>query len=297
MKKITLMMFALAATFTIQAQHLTQDTSNTVFSNTSTNGPEVETVLTQNTDTNMLGLGVSCPDSDNFFFRAYDMGENGVTGNVEVKAVEFYISNMGQERELTVYAWDFVGFPNGFDILDLPTPLAIGYVTVGPNDVGQRLRVNFDTPGIANADSNIVVAVNSPGGFGDFFVATTVADTHPAYLAAETCGITEPSTVADEGFPDSKYLIDLVIDDELSVGSNWTTSVSVYPNPSSDVFKISLPSNVEVLNSSLVDVLGKTTGVVYNNGEMNVSSLAPGVYFMNIETNLGSYNQKVVVKQ
>ena len=83
----------------------------------------------------------------------------------------------------------------------------------------------------------------------------------------------------------------------LNVNTNLSEVVSVYPNPSSDVFKISLPSNVEVLNSSLVDILGKTTGVVYNNGQMNVSSLAPGVYFMNLETNLGAYNQKVVVKQ
>ena len=296
MKKITLMMFALAATFTIQAQ-LTQDTSNTVFSNNTSNGPEVETVLTQNTDTNMLGTGVTCPDSDNFFFRAYEMGANGVTGNVSVKAVEFYISNMGQDRELTVYAWDFVGFPSGFDINDLPTPLAIGYVNVEANDVGQRLRVEFDTPGIANEDSNIVIAINSPAGFGDFYVATTFAETKTAYLAADNCGITMPSPPADEGFPDSKYLIDLVIDDALSVDNVWTSNVSVYPNPSSNVFNISLPSNVEVLNSSLVDILGKTTGVVYNNGQMNVSSLAPGVYFMNLETNLGAYNQKVVVKQ
>lgn len=289
-------MFALAATFTIQAQQLNQDSGNTVFDNTS-NSPEVETVLTQTIGDPMNG-GVSCgPGGDNWFFRSYELGANGVTTDVELKGLEFFLSNADTPVELTVYAWDMVGFPGSFDITNIPTPLAIGYLEVDPSNVGQVIRAEFGAGAIANEDSTIVVAVMVPDGSGTFYLATTPEATGPTWLASEECDIVNPTSTSALGFPDAHHIVDLVIDDVLSVGSNWTSSVSVYPNPSSDVFKISLPSNVEVMNSSLVDVLGKTTGVVYNNGEMNVSSLAPGVYFMNIETNLGSYNQKVVVKQ
>lgn len=280
MKKITLMMFAVMAAFTIQAQN-----------------PEVETVLSQNTGDFVAG-GVSCgPTGDNWYFRAYELGANGVTQNVGIVGVEFGIESINAEVELTVYAWDIVGFPGSFDITNPPTPIAIGYVTVGPADQGQRIRADFDTPAVGNEDSNIVIAVVLPDETATFYLYPTPTDSAPTWLASESCEINNPTKVADIGFPGAKHLIDLIIDDALSVNDVLSQSVSVYPNPSSDVFNISLPSNVEVMSSSLVDVLGKTTGVVYSNGGMNVSALAPGVYFLNLETNLGSYNQKVVVKQ
>lgn len=80
----------------------------------------------------------------------------------------------------------------------------------------------------------------------------------------------------------------------VGINDNFAESVSVFPNPTTDVYNISLPAGAEVISSSLVDVMGRTTGVTYNNGQMNVSSLAQGVYFMNIETTQGSFTQKVV---
>lgn len=83
----------------------------------------------------------------------------------------------------------------------------------------------------------------------------------------------------------------------LGINDNILEEVSIYPNPSSEVFNIALPANVEVLNSSLVNILGKKTGVIYNNGEVNVTELTSGIYFLNIETNLGSITKKLVVKK
>src|SRR5699024_2359280 len=80
----------------------------------------------------------------------------------------------------------------------------------------------------------------------------------------------------------------------VGIDDNFAESVSVFPNPTTDVYNISLPAGAEVTASSLVDVMGKTTGVTYNNGQMDVSALAQGVYFMTIETTQGSFTQKVV---
>lgn len=275
MKKITLIMSLFMASVAVQAQ--------------------TEIVLSQNTDEVFLNTGVSCPGGDNWYMRDYKLSEEGVTTDVKVVGVQFAVQNLSFAEELEVYAYDYAGFPGGFDILNTPTPIASATVEVGPADIGIKKTVYFDTPVQVSADSNIIVAVVQPFISGNqLFMAATAGETKPSYLAAENCGITEPETVGAVGFPDAKHFINLIVDTTLSVNEVLAGNVSVYPNPSSDVFNVQLPSNVVVNSSSLVDVLGKTTGVVYSNGQMNVSALAPGVYFLNLDTNFGSYTQKVV---
>lgn len=115
----------------------------------------------------------------------------------------------------------------------------------------------------------------------------------PADLFGE--GATDWLTISiliDEAFPSFAWT--LTDETKVSVGDNFAEMVSIYPNPTTDVFNIQLPASVEVISSSLVDVMGRTTGITYNNGQMNVSSLAQGVYFLNLETSHGSLTQKVV---
>lgn len=255
-----------------------------------------EVVLSQNTDEVFLNTGVSCPGGDNWYMRDYKLSEEGVTEDVMVVGIQFAVQNLSFAEELEVYAYDYAGFPGGFDILNPPTAIASATVEVGPADIGIKKTVYFDTPVQVSASSNVIVAVVQPFISGNqLFLAATAAETKTSYLAAENCGITEPAPVGDVGdFEDARHLINLVVDTTLSVNDVLAGNVSVYPNPSSDVFNVQLPSNVVVNSSSLVDVLGKTTGVVYSNGQMNVSALAPGVYFLNLDTNFGSYTQKVV---
>lgn len=284
MKKITLMMFALATSFAVSAQNATQ----------------AEMILSQTSGVIGDG-GVACGDSgagttgDNYYMRSYNLAESGVSGLVQLTGMEFFVSTASGESELEVMVFDHVGFPGGFDVTNLPPAIASAAITVDGGMVGTLVRVDFDTPGLANQDSNIVAVVfETDGQTAQFYLGTAAEETHTSYLSSIACGINTPTPVADIGFPDSKHVINLVIDDALSVGQNLAEVVSIYPNPASSVLNISLPSNVEVQGSSLVDVLGRTTGVVYNNGEMNVSGLSQGVYFLKLETNLGSYTQRIV---
>ena len=257
---------------------------------------DTEVVLTQNTDEVFTNNGVSCPGGDNWWIREYNMNESGIT-NGFVTNVEFAVMSLSFDEELEFYAFDYPGFPAGFDILNPPTAIASGTIEVGPADAGIKLRAAFDIPGAINADSNIIIAIVQPFQSGNqMFMAATGADTKESYLASENCGITEPDLVSNvgDGFPEAKHFINLVLDTSLSVNDVLSGNVAIYPNPTTDVFNVQLPSNVVVNSSSLVDVLGKTTGVVYSNGEMNVSALAPGVYFLKLDTNVGSYTQKVV---
>ncbi len=103
---------------------------------------------------------------------------------------------------------------------------------------------------------------------------------------------TNISALIAESFP--SFAWSMTNEPKVSVGDNIAEMVAIYPNPTTDVFNIQLPASVEVISSSLVDVTGRTTGIEYNNGQMNVSSLAQGVYFLNLETSHGSLTQKVV---
>lgn len=286
MKKITLMMFALATSFAfnVNAQNATQ----------------AEIILSQ-TSGPLSDGGVACGDAgagttgDNYYMRSYKLSDYGVTAPVQLKGITFNVSTSSGDTELQVMVFDYPNFPTGFDVTALPTPLATGTVEIDPSMVGLDVYAEFDTPGIADQDSNIVAVVYEPDGqIASFYLATAETETQTSYLASVACAINNPVPVADIGFPTAKHVIDLTIDDVLSVNDVLAQSVSVYPNPASSVLNISVPSNIQVENSSLVDMLGRKTGVVYSNGEMNVSGIAPGVYFLTLETNLGSYTQKIV---
>lgn len=80
----------------------------------------------------------------------------------------------------------------------------------------------------------------------------------------------------------------------LGVNDNVMSSVSVYPNPTSDILNIKTPSNIEVNSVALFDVLGKQVMADYSNGTINMSALSQGVYLLKVETSAGTLTQKVV---
>lgn len=283
MKKITLIMFALATSF--------------VFAQNATNA---EFVISQTSGAIGDG-GVACGDQgagttgDNYYMRAYYLYDYGVRGIAQATGIEFFVSTASGTTQLQVMVFDSEGFPGGFDVTALPAPLASGNITVTGADMGTMVRADFDSPAIVDEDTNLVAVVfESDGQTAQFYLGTAAEEEYSSYLASVACGINNPTPVADIGFPDAKHVINVVMDDVVGVGDNLAEMVSIYPNPTSSILNINLPSNIEVLNSSLVDVLGRTTGVVYSNGEMNVSGLSQGVYFLKLETNMGSLTQRIV---
>jgi len=277
MKKFTLFMFTVLAGFGFQTQ-----------------AQEAEIILSQ-TSGDVTPQGVSCAGADNYWLRNYDLANHGLTSNVNLTGVQIGVQNLDGPEELEVYVWEYVGFPGGFDLNDLPTPLAAGEIEVDFDDLGTLVNVYFAEPVEVFPDSYIVVAVVQPEETGnELFLMTLSEESQTSYIASFACGLEVPEPVAAVGFPDAHHIINLIIDDELSTNDVLAQKVSVYPNPVTDVLNINLPSDVVVNSSVLVDVLGRTTGAVYRNGQMDVSGLSQGVYFLKLETNLGSYTQKVV---
>lgn len=81
-----------------------------------------------------------------------------------------------------------------------------------------------------------------------------------------------------------------------SIGDQLLSSVSIFPNPATDVVQVNIPAGIELTHVSVYDVLGKNTGISLVNGTLNIAGLQKGIYIVNIETNLGTITQKVVKK-
>lgn len=82
--------------------------------------------------------------------------------------------------------------------------------------------------------------------------------------------------------------------DVLSTNDFALSQITVYPNPTSTVFNVNLPADVEVISSSVVDIMGRITGASFANGQVNVSGLADGIYFLKLQTNKGEFSTKVI---
>lgn len=278
MKKITLLVFAIMLSVVSQSQ----------------------TLLTQSKDPIIVDdSGVSCwaagdgSYSENSFFRAYDLADFDVSGDFEITEVQY--GQGGADDGKVVYLNIYTA-----DVTDLSTAtLTLIGGTSHTSSASEDLTLITESLEVSiPAGSIVVFEVNAEDSNGlpneTYFPGTNGAgENDVSYLLAEDCDVFVPTPVSEVAGQES-YVMNVLGDEILSVGSNLADVISVYPSPATDVLNIKLPSSVEVEKASLISILGKTTGVTYSNGEMNVSSLAPGVYFLNIQTNLGAYTQKII---
>ena len=275
MKKITLLLVAIAFTFAFNSN--------------------AQVTLSQNTDEVFVSGGVSCGGGDNQWYREYVLPDEGVTfSQVVLLGAEFGIEAIAGPEELTINVYEGAGgFPSGFPgsltLLDSVT------TTVDVADIGTKLTVDFPNGVVVDGSSVVVVEVVQPTASGNsLFLGVTAAETKVSWIASTQCSLTTPATMDDVGFPDAHHLINLVIDEVLSVDDNLAEVSSVYPNPMTDVLNVKVPGNVEITNATLFDILGKDTGAKMVNGTMNTANLTAGIYMLKVETSAGTLTQKVI---
>ena len=81
----------------------------------------------------------------------------------------------------------------------------------------------------------------------------------------------------------------------LETEDNALLQVAIYPNPSFDVVNVSIPSSIEIYESSLIDITGKQINEVrLDNGVLDISMLSKGVYILNIETSEGPLTKRII---
>jgi len=88
------------------------------------------------------------------------------------------------------------------------------------------------------------------------------------------------------------------VTNSLGVNENLTSKFSVYPNPATNLVKISSDSNTLFDDVKIIDLNGRTVKTVnlnkVANAEINISDLASGVYMLSISSENGSATKKIV---
>jgi hypothetical protein len=87
-------------------------------------------------------------------------------------------------------------------------------------------------------------------------------------------------------------------------GSTAITNLDIYPNPSSDVFNISFTSeSIQDLRVRVMNVIGEVIAledlqqfIGEYTKQINLEDNAKGIYFLEIETNDGIMNKKLVLQ-
>ena len=290
MKKITLLLAALAITVSTNAQQVLSQSDSQIPDNG----------------------GVACATtgggtSDNFLYRVYTPSNFDLEGTISITGAQFVPSygNTSGDAEgglmtVTAYASSGDDFPTGELVA-----LASVEILVDEDTPAELTDFMFDVPVNVDASAEIILAADIPaspsiedGGYYDLRIGVNAGgQTGESYLSSVGCGLTDLGvTFADINFPDNHLILNLIVDEALGLGDNSIAGVSIFPNPATNVINVDVPSNVELKSAILFDILGKNTGTNLVNGSINIADLAAGVYILNVETTNGSLTQKVVKK-
>jgi hypothetical protein len=177
------------------------------------------TTVTQSSSQTILDqFSVECVDlntgahADNSYWRALDLRELGVLGPFDVcevsLGVEVAASGGGAGQPLTVNLWDQAdrAFPSTDD------RVLLGTATVAVPDQNSSI-LTVPVTATAPAYGQLVVEVAIPDGIsaGDvfFYGSNDQPETGPTYVSSVSCGIETPEPIADIGFPDVHFVLNV----------------------------------------------------------------------------------------
>jgi len=156
---------------------------------------------------------------------------------------------------------------------------------------GVTTAVGFDLYSLITG-SDVEIRVMGAGGMIDSFTVNSPAT--EVFFGVFADELITSIELEDFSGANAELIGNLLFGEQLSVGSNELSQVSVYPNPATNVVNIKAPASVQIQSVSIFDVLGKETVANVVNGQVNVSNLSSGVYIMNIRTNQGVLTEKIV---
>jgi aminopeptidase N len=74
------------------------------------------------------------------------------------------------------------------------------------------------------------------------------------------------------------------------------SELTVYPNPTDGMINLNAPNGIEVQKVSLFDLNGKKLLETYGKTQWNLAAFAEGIYLMDIQTNQGTTQRKIVLE-
>ncbi|MBC24183.1 MAG: hypothetical protein CMJ32_09750 [Phycisphaerae bacterium] len=174
------------------------------------------TALTYNLDLTIDQGGVACAaggiTTENTWCVSYDLSVGETAGSeFQLNCVDFGFTNGGNELNGAIQAYldQDGGAPvaPGVDLELLGTRELLFVGT--PGNVG--VTAQFDPPICVPADSQLVIALDLPASETGFasFAGNAAGSDGPTYILSESCGLNEFASLADIGFPDSHWVVEI----------------------------------------------------------------------------------------
>jgi len=252
--------------------------------------------LSHNTDDVITDANsVACQGGDNQWAKVFNLADFGVTGDLTLESGRIGVQSLDLTElvTVTVYAVD-ASFPNGTF-----TFLGTQDVIIDTGTDLTYIEYTFDEPVvIPSSVSMIAVEVAQPMTGTSFFLGGTAGDNDTSWLWSSQCGVAEYTTVDAIGFPDAHFYITATGTLEgMGTVELGGKTLSVYPNPATDIVNVSLADGLQVQSIEVVNMAGQSVYSAKAANSINVSFLPAGVYVVRVKDNKGvTHMNKVVVK-
>ncbi len=176
--------------------------------------------------------------ADNHYLRVFDLPTFGISGGLNVTAVQVGIetatAGTGSTQPVQVKLYTLTGaftFANLTQIgsadvqVSNQTQTILNVPIIASVPAGSKLVVDFFTPDGAVSGHSLYVGSNSLG------------QTGPTYIAAADCGISEPTDVSSIGFPEMMLVMNVIADGSAgSVDVAWLSEIPVTGTVAADSF-------------------------------------------------------------
>lgn len=183
--------------------------------------------------------------AENSYYRAFDLA--AFTAGFDLCAVDFGVEravagSVSQPVIINVYSSSGAAFPDG-------TLSLLGTQTINLADQAASM-VSVPISGHVDAGKEMVLEVRTPSGLAasnSFFIGSNnLGESRSGFIRAPDCGVVDPMTTVDSGFPDMNILINARGD--AAVG---TAVIEVEPAPvdfGAIVIGATEPGSVDVVN-------------------------------------------------
>ena len=266
-----------------------------------------QVTLTKSTDfTTVDGSGVACqaPNvsyADNSFFRVYNLIDFAVTEDFGITSVQYGQGAATDGKVITCNIYT----ANSDDLATaiLTFVETASHISSAADDLSLiTVALTATIPAGSTIVFEVFAAIDPDDGDIDtpvnlyFPGFNIVGQNDDSYLLAPGCGIDVPTIPSDidPGFADNQYVMN-VIGNVLSVEEfSLENSVSVFPNPTSNIITIDISNRITVNSLELYNIIGKQVIKTANVSTLDLSQLSAGVYMLRVLTDSGTLTKKVI---
>ncbi|PWK17895.1 T9SS type A sorting domain-containing protein [Xanthomarina spongicola] len=262
---------------------------------------QAQIVLTQSNDpVGVTDGGVACWSSgsgeyrENSFYRAYNLADFSVTEDFQISSVEYGQGAADDGKVITVNI-----YTASSDDLTTATLTLIETATHTSSSADDLTLISVPISATIPAGSTIafeVMAGDSGTNIGETFFPGINAggENDDSYIKSEGCSINTPSTLSSIGFGDNQYVMN-VVGDVLGVEEfSLENSVSIFPNPTSNIITIDTSNKITVNSLELYNIVGKQVIKTNNVSTLDLSELSSGVYMLRVITDSGTLTKKII---